>query len=220
MLGYCTQQWEKNDKKDKNSTKSPTNQLVLLPTPAKVQQPFSCLESKLRKSLCLRSSAGSDQLHFPGEERLPGLTSVRVQLRTYEKTTEQRGTGAFLTLSMARRWPVLGRAHPDGISPSDQANPSSFGFMLPSHRNLDAAASCVLLHPPNRSARSAQGLPLCSARGNDSPSFTPNPCTSRGHSPFLGLTLLLLATGSSPADRNLPGLPPAPEVFCCPLRAT
>lgn len=79
----------KNDKKDKNSTKGPTNQLLLLPTPAKVQQPFSCLESKLRKSLCLRSSGGSDQLYIPGEERLPGLTSVHVHLGTYEKTTEQ-----------------------------------------------------------------------------------------------------------------------------------
>lgn len=75
----------KKDKKDKNSTKSPTKKLLLLPRFSL----FHVLESKLRKSLYLRSNAGSDQLHIPGEERLPGLTSVRVQLGTHEKSTEQ-----------------------------------------------------------------------------------------------------------------------------------
>lgn len=54
------------------------------------------LESKLRKSLFVRSKAGSDQLHIPAEEGQPGLTSVHVQRRTCEETPERWGTGAVL----------------------------------------------------------------------------------------------------------------------------
>lgn len=58
----------------------------------------------------------------------------------------------------------VGRAHPDGISPSEQVNPSALASCCP-HTEIWMLLYLVTFSPPaSCSARSAQGLSVLSRR--------------------------------------------------------